>query len=67
VPLWQEDAQAWKDKIGRAYSTIGRHEKCIIKLWLGKLKGIDHLRDFGLDRRIILKWMSNWFEECGLD
>jgi hypothetical protein len=25
------------------------------------------LRDFGLDRRIILKWMSNWFEECGLD
>jgi hypothetical protein len=31
------------------------------------LKGRDHLKDFGLDGRIILDWILNKVGGCGLD
>jgi hypothetical protein len=36
--------------------------------WWGNLKGRGHLKNLGLDKSVILKWISgNKIEECGLD
>jgi hypothetical protein len=31
------------------------------------LKGKDHLRDLDADRRTILKWLSEKYDDCGFD
>jgi hypothetical protein len=43
-----------EDEVGGARRTQGGDEKCAQKLWLGSLKGGDHLEDLGVDGRIIL-------------
>jgi hypothetical protein len=36
--------------------------------WLENLKGIDHLEDLGVDKKITLKWiLGNRVGGCGLD
>jgi hypothetical protein len=36
--------------------------------WLGNLKGRDHSKDPGIDRRIILEWiLGNRVGRCGLE
>jgi hypothetical protein len=42
--------------MGKACGMHGRDEKYLQNL-VRKLKGRDHLRDLGVDRRIILKWI----------
>jgi hypothetical protein len=41
--------------IGRACSTYG--ERIHTGFWQGNLREGDHLKDQGVDRRIILKWI----------
>jgi hypothetical protein len=44
--------------MGRACSTHEKDEKCIhTEVWLENLKGGDHLKDLGMDGRIILEWI----------
>jgi hypothetical protein len=53
--------------MGGARSTYGREEMCIESL-VGKPEERNHLKDPGINGRIILKWISmKWDPPCGLD
>jgi hypothetical protein len=43
-----------------ACGTYGRQEKCI-KIWKGDLIKKDHLKDFGIEGKIVLQWI---FKKC---
>jgi hypothetical protein len=46
-----------KTEVGRAYSTYGREERCVEGFRLENMREGDHLKDPGVDGRIILKWI----------
>jgi hypothetical protein len=48
--------QIKKNGMGGACGSTGRREMHVW-FWLGNLRERDHLKDLGIDRRIILKWI----------
>ena len=49
--------QIKEDEMGRACNMHGRQDKTKHDFWWGKLKESDHLKDLGMDKMIILKWI----------
>jgi hypothetical protein len=47
--------------MGRACDTNGMRQ-ILINLWPNNVRGIDYVRDTGVDERIILKWMFKEFK-----
>jgi hypothetical protein len=61
------DDQLKKIDIGRACSTY-KERKSAYRVWCGKLRKGDHLKDRGLRGRIILEWFfEKWVRGPGLD
>jgi hypothetical protein len=49
--------QIKKTEVGRTRSTYGGRGEIHTGFWWGNLREGDHLKDPGVDRRIILKWI----------
>jgi hypothetical protein len=55
--LHQHSDKFKKDEMDSACSMYGRGTGMHTKFWPGNLKEGDQFRDFGVDERIILKWI----------
>ena len=59
--------QIKKNEMGEACGTYGEEKNCVQGFGWGDLRERDHLEDAGVDGRVILRWISKWLEERGLD
>ena len=55
--LYSSGDQIEKKEMSGACSTYGGEEKVHMGFWWGNLKERDHLKDPGMDVRIILRWI----------